>query len=306
MRVLLSGASSFTGYWFGKYLAQAGHEVVGVYRRNKAEEYDGVRARRVALFKEFGSREFGCTFGGGGFLELVRSRSWDVYCHHASDVANYRSPEFDPIAATQTNTHNLKQVLRGLAAASCNRIVFTGTVFERGEGQGSDALPAISRYGVSKSLSWEIFLFECLERGFQLGKFVIPNPFGPLEEPRYTCYLANTWKRGQTAQCRTPLYVRDNIPVELLALEYLRYVEKQPAGVSKAYPSGYVEGQGRFTERVAGEFRSRTDWECAITPTEQSEFTEPMIRVNSESAHRNHPDWDETGSWDRMVEFYTS
>ena len=101
------------------------------------------------------------------------------------------------------------------------------------------------------------------------------------------------------------MYVRDNIPVELLALEYRWFLENQPSGIGRLHPSGYVESQGRFTERVAAEFRARTDWECAISAVRQNEFAEPMIRINSESAAKRHPDWDETGSWDRMVKFYT-
>ena len=45
MRVLLTGGSSFTGCWFARGLALAGHEVTATLR---SSSYDGVRAERVA------------------------------------------------------------------------------------------------------------------------------------------------------------------------------------------------------------------------------------------------------------------
>ncbi len=304
MNILLSGASSFTGYWFGRLLAEAGHQVTTLYRGRSAGDYQSIRKDRVEALKALTDQTFSCTLGEKRFLEVAASQPWDVYCHHASDVTNYRSPDFDPIAATRSNTHNLPHILKALRNSGCDRLLVTGSVFERGEGQGSDRLPAISRYGLSKTLSWEVFLFEALELGFSLGKFVIPNPFGPMEEPRYTSYLARTWKNGETAGCRTPLYVRDNIPVDLLAREYLEFVGTQPEGLSKCYPSGYVESQGRFTERVACEFRRRTDWSCEAVPAEQAEFDEPMIRINSRPSALHHPNWDESAFWDHLVDFY--
>lgn len=304
MRILLSGASSFTGLWFGKALSEAGHQVTGLYRRGRAEDYDGVRGRRVSLFRNFGEQAFGCTFGETRFLELANSDSWDIYCHHASEVTNYRSLEFDHLAATGSNTKNLPTLLQILENRGCRRVVVTGSIFERGEGQGSDGLPAISKYGLSKTLSWEVFLFECLKRELHLGKFVIPNPFGPLEEERFTHYLATSWKRGEGATCHTPLYVRDNIPVDLLALEYRNFLKSPPEEVYKHYPSGYVETQGQFTERVGREFRQRTDWKCQLTTTEQTDFAQPMVRSNSEVGPSHHPEWDESGFWDQMVEYY--
>ena len=39
MKLLLTGCSSFTGYWFAKCLAEAGHEVVATLTRDSAEAY---------------------------------------------------------------------------------------------------------------------------------------------------------------------------------------------------------------------------------------------------------------------------
>src|SRR6266542_4514975 len=96
-----------------------------------------------------------------------------------------------------------------------------------------------------------------------LGKFVIPNPFGPHEEPRFTSFLIKNWFAGATPAVSTPAYLSDNIHVSLLAKVYANFASNVPAtGVKKLNPSGYAETQGAFTERFAREMRRRLNLEC--------------------------------------------
>ena len=47
MKILFTGASSFTGYWFVKALAEAGHEVTVIFTKDCPESYEGIRRARV-------------------------------------------------------------------------------------------------------------------------------------------------------------------------------------------------------------------------------------------------------------------
>ena len=60
------------------------------------------------------------------FLALIKEGGWDLLCHHAADVTNYKSPDFDTVAALRNNTYNLPAVLedsqgRWLPSASYSR-----------------------------------------------------------------------------------------------------------------------------------------------------------------------------------------
>ena len=171
---------------------------------------------------------YGCSFGDERFLALIAEGGWDLLCHHAADVTNYKSPDFDAIAALGNNTHNLPGVLEALKAAGCRRLLLSGSVFEGGEGAGSQGLPDFSPYGLSKALTAQVFRYYCARAGIGLGKFVIPNPFGPYEEPRFTAYLIKNWLAGATPNCSSPAYVRDNIHVSLLAKAYARFAAGGP------------------------------------------------------------------------------
>jgi len=190
----------------------------------------------------------------------------------------------------------------------CRQIVVTGSVFEAGEGAGSESLPAFSPYGVSKALTASIVEYYAGVVGSHLGKFVIPNPFGPFEEPRFTAYLAKKWQGGKVAGVNTPDYVRDNIHVDLLALAYSQFVETLPvgAGLSKMHPSGYVESQGQFAQRFANNMRERTGLECGLDFAVQTEFLEPRIRINSDPAVAMISSWSESNAWDQLAAYYSS
>src|SRR5262249_3745265 len=188
------------------------------------------------------------------FLALAKT-PFDVLCHHGAEVADYRSPDFDPYRAAAANLYRLPEVLRALNDRGCGRLVLTGSVFEANEGAGSTPLRAFSPYGLSKTLTATAGQFYADREGFTFEKFVIPNPFGPHEEPRFPAYLMRTWLAGETARVQTPRYVRDNIHVSLLAKAYSDFVgASPPLGAARwLNPSGYVESQGAFAERVRRE-----------------------------------------------------
>ncbi len=307
LRILLSGASSFTGSWFVRALAEAGHDVTALFTRADLAAYgDDLRGARVRQLQEYCRPVFGCSFGDNDFLRLLESTSPEILCHHGADVSNYRSPEFDFLGAANNNTQRVDHVLQALADVGCNRVVLTGTVFEGGEGAGSDGLPHLSRYGLSKSLTATVFRHFSQTAQFSLGKFVIPNPFGPYEEPRFTAYLVRCWRAGETPCVQTPAYIRDNIHTSLLAKHYAHFVANLTSepGFEKTNPSGYVESQGAFAQRFARELETRLDMPCPVELAIQTAFAEPRIRINTDPLDAEFLRWDETAAWDDVANFY--
>ena len=305
MKILFTGASSFTGRWFIRQLTERGHEVCATFTRASADEYEDVRAERVRSVIEKCRPVFSCRFGDERFLEILKSQKFELLCHHAADATNYRSADFDVERAVANNTHGAGDVLQALGAVG-GAFLSTGSFFEPGEGAGSDGLPALSPYGLSKRLTDDAFRLKCREAGVRMGKFVIPNPFGPWEDARFTTYLARTWSNGAVATVRTPDYVRDNIQVSLLSAAYVAFAERvqQSQECSQVNPSGYVESQGAFAERVAGEMRRRTRWECRLECAAQTEFSEPLVRMNTEPVDGTALGWSESAAWDELAEYY--
>ncbi len=307
MNILFTGGSSFTGYWFVRELAAAGHRVRAVFTGCGPGAYTGVRGERVGALRGLCEPAFNCRFGDEAFLAVVReARGWDLFCHHAAEAANYRSEEFDVSAALAANTRNLPRVLDALGEKGCRAVVLTGSVFEQDEGRGDD-MRAFSPYGLSKGFTWQVFRYQCARRGLRLGKFVIPNPFGPYEEERFTAFLVRSWARGEKPAVKTPAYVRDNIHVNLLAGAYRFFAAAVAGGAQplmRLNPSGYAESQGEFTRRFASEMGKRLALPCAFDLKDQTEFPEPRERVNTDPAAEIVPGWDEVAAWDALAAYY--
>ncbi len=311
MRVLLTGGSSFTGAWFARALAACGHEVVAPVRGTR-DGYAGVRGERVRMLEACSEVVWECAFGDERFMALAGAGA-DVLCHHAAQVGDYRSPDFDIAGAVAANTRNLRATLGAMQAAGLRGVLHTGSVFEQDEGAGTLPLRAFSAYGLSKGLSAQVIAHHAGELGMAQAKFVIPNPFGPLEEPRFCAYLMRCWKEGRVAEVKTPGYVRDNIHVGLLAAAYVDLAERLAAGGAPGHlgPSGYVEQQGAFTERFAREMRARSALACEVALPEQAEFGEPMVRINADPAlpavlarPLSALGWSEAGAWDAIAAYY--
>jgi UDP-glucose 4-epimerase len=209
MRILFTAASSFTGSWFIKALAAAGHEIVGTLQR-KIGDYEGLRRERVEQVQALARLAPEVSFGSESFLKLLKqSTPFDLLCHHAAELRNHKSPDFDVIGAVQNNARRLPEVITTFKQNGGKAILLTGTIYEPDEGHGSEPLRAFSPYGLSKGLTWQVFRYYCETGGMPLGKFVMPNPFGPWEDRGFTLYLMTAWekwKSGRSADTR--LYPR--------------------------------------------------------------------------------------------------
>ncbi|MFN4123401.1 MAG: NAD-dependent epimerase/dehydratase family protein [Flavobacteriales bacterium] len=305
MKILFTGASSFTGFWFAKKLVEAGHEVHCTFTASSIDTYDDVRKLRSELLSNLTYNHFGIKFGDERFIALIEKENFDLLCHHAAYVTNYKSPEFDVVHAVMENTNNCLKVLQTLLDKGCKKMLLTGSVFEGGEGRGTEPLLHFSPYGLSKSLSAQIFEYYTNKMQFGYGKFVIPNPFGPFEEKRFTAYLINSWLKGEVPQIGTPDYVRDNIPVTLLADYYVHFCENLREGEKKKLsPSGICGSQGDFAGIVAREAGKRLELPCDYTKKVQTDFSEPMERLNLDKDLTIESYFDEQAFWDAFINFY--
>ena len=135
MKILMTGASSFTGYWFAKVLAKAGHEVIATMQKNSVEDYEGIRKKRVEELNTCVSLIFNCSSGDEVFIEQIQKFKPDILCLHGHDNRNYRSPDYDYETAIKSALNNIELIFSELLSSnSSSKVVHTGTYFEQGEG----------------------------------------------------------------------------------------------------------------------------------------------------------------------------
>jgi nucleoside-diphosphate-sugar epimerase len=284
-RILLTGASSFTGLWIAEAMAAAGHEVVAPLTR-EADAYSGLRGERVARLAGSAERVFVAPLDSDRFRDLARAGRFDVLAHHAADIPGYRSPDYDAVAGAARNLAGAEAAVRAASAGGCRALISTATVFEPGEGGEGPHAPAVSPYGISKGLTGQALAGFAAQASLAFGRFVIANPFGVLEEGRMAWSLFQAWFRGEPGRVLTPAYVRDNQPVPDLAAAYARLAERllsagEPVRLDSR-PSGLVGTQGDFARRLAAEAAPRLGLACDLVLNDQVDFPEPRVRVNAE------------------------
>lgn len=303
-RVLLTGASSFTGVWIAEALAAAGFEVVAPLLRAR-DAYEGTRRERVVRLERCATVLFERPFGSDAFVDSLSGLGrLDVLAHHAAHITGYRDPAYDALDGLRRNTEGAQAVLRAFAEAGGRAVVLTGSVFEAGEGGEAGSL-AVTPYGLSKTLTSTAFAYWAAEAGLRFARFVIPSPYGPLEEPRFGWFLFRTWFGGGVPVVKTPLYVRDHIAAPGLAEAYVRCVREALDGPGQslvARPSGWIATQGDFALRVAAEAGRRLGRELPLQLSEQARFEEPRVRVNADVALP--ASLGDAAFWDAYVAWY--
>jgi nucleoside-diphosphate-sugar epimerase len=305
MRVLLTGASSFTGCWIAAALAEAGVEVVATLRRPLAD-YAGLSRQRLDKALAAGARPVErCAFGDARFFALIAHEGpVDLLCHHGAEVGELRRDGYDPLAALASTTANAAAVLSALARSGGRGIVVTGTVFEADHAAGR---PAANAYGLAKTLISEMLRFHAGRAGLAFGRFVIPHPIGPLEKPGLTRHLIETWLAGGVALVRHPQLVRDLVPVDLLAAAYARFCHglALEGGVRQRAPSGLVGSLGDLAEQIGAVMRPRLGRPCEVRradPPEPSD--EPPVCRNDEPLPELRSGPALARAWDRLADYY--
>lgn len=279
MRVLLTGAGSFTGAFFARALAEGGAEVIAPLRGPLATT-DVLRTRRLAKIRTRVELVPAAAMGSTRLRDLAAANGpFDLVCLHAAEVGDFRRPDYDPFAAAASTTAGLGRLLE---AARCRAVLVTGSVFEADAGAGDASLGAIGAYGLAKTLAFSAVRWTCEQQGVALSKFTIAHPFGPFEKAGLTSALLAAWAKGEAGLVARPRLVRDFVPVSALAQAYADMARTVSAeGVRhRLTPSGFAEPVVAFVERLARAMRPRLGRPCAyIVDEPATPSAEPLRRV---------------------------
>ncbi len=306
MRVLLTGASSFSGLWLVRALVAAGADVLAVARGHPTG-YGALRRLRMERVARLASTRFETAFGSAGFLELLlEAEPFDVLSLHHAEVGDFRHPGYDALAAARANTLGIEAVLDRLRRRGLRRVVLTGSVFEADEGDGDRPLEAVGAYGLAKTLTASLVRHAAAAVGVELVKITLPSPFGAFQAGGLADHLLRAWQADEVPILRHPERVRDFVPIEFLAAHYAAVaLGRMPAAEGRANPSGHVESCAAFADRLAREMRPRLGRACHFTMADRPGADgEPRCRFNTEPLPALFDRARRGRSWDRLALHY--
>lgn len=304
VKVLLTGASSFSGLWIARALAGAGHHVIAPLKRPLIA-YSSLRRERVQLLAAEVDVRFDAPLESDAFKAILSGEASQAFIHHAADIPNYGDPSYDLVEGFNRNVSGLADLIAEFSRAGGQSFLASGSIFEFERPAAEQDKLAISPYGLSKSLTNITLQHYALWSGLSFGRLVISAPFGPYEEGRFAWSLVKAWSKGMAGTVRTPRYVRDNIPASLLGQAYAAFLDQAQAarGVSLvARPMGFAGTQLTFAERLAQELGPRLGLECEIEALAQPHLDQPETVLNTDPAIPN--DWRSAEFWDDYADFY--
>ena len=292
MKILFTGASSFTGYHLVNSLLDH-HSMICTFRKN-TDDYEGIYRERVELIQP----KVDVIKGGFGSPEFIDALSnVDLVFHHGAHVHGYQHASFPEQWAIEQNTYGLDLVMEQAQRNGC-RIALTQSIFEK---------EPFSAYSRSKYETTRAFEQSAAKHNVVLKRLVLPNPIGPMCNEKLLFYLCQTWLEGGEVFIKNPHLIRDNLPVDLLAQSVVSWVESDKELLE---PSGYC-GTNRFwVSFFAEQCRQRCDFATKIIfnnhDNDDKQMYEPAQLCNSESCFERFPNWREDQFWDELIEHLVS
>lgn len=288
--ICLTGASSFSGSWFCKNLLDQGYSVVALVNSTESE----LITRRLANFENHKDVLI-CNTNAFIGMEI----KYELLALHGTATFDYRSSNFDIDKAVNETVSTSHKILK---RNKPKYIVHTGTFSEKNESVSDGDKKSFNRYSESKSIIWDQHRELAKDYNIQIYKYVMPNPFGPLENPKFTHYLINCWRDGKLPQIKYPGYIRDNVPIDLLSEHYVKFIDNifrnDYENEFRIYPSLYIESVLSFAQRYAHEIGKRLNLTLQVDHQKNHIFEEPRLRVNSDLCTKIVENWSEENSWD--------
>lgn len=295
--VAITGASSFTGAWLCRYLAENGFEVYGLLQR-ASNAYEGLQRLRIELVLHSACKiAYDLSSTDGSYLSWIEANRPQVWIHHHHHMTNFRNQLYDVETAKGECVEPLRALVECLKRNGCRHIIQSGSYLEPDvSGQFATSLP----YAQSKLEVWKTLASLTAEHGIKLSKIVIPNPIGPFENADrlipslVRASLERTVFRLQNINSRAI-----NLPVNLLCQSYVAAITN--AGIDKLTPEQWrpavkPESTIVFVKRVMTDLiEQRLNIEpCRLA----SDIRERHgANENSENFDYLDVDWDNFWSW---------
>lgn len=282
-RILLTGCSSFTGYWFASELINMGFELVCPLP-HEYDEYLGVKKQRLDSMRNKATLVFKCPFGSNEFIELCKNQYYGMGVH-GFYMKDYNNRNYKISSSFSQNLKNLENILE-ILQKNRTRIIYSSSIFENAINLEDDNNESTSidwyNYAFSKKVTFLALRSLCQQYGLTFQRFVITNPFGPYEDKKFCFHLMNSILEKKDFIIKTPFYTRDMIQVDLLAKLYANaFLDENGKNIDEFRPSQYSMKIFEFAEIFISKISKYCGYKIKIFKENQETFKEPEILVNN-------------------------
>jgi len=276
-KILFTGLSSFTGFYFINQLSNnKNNKIFCILSKNK-KDYDFFKKKRISLIskKKNVNLIFNVKFGDKKFINLLSKEKFNFLCFHHAYTKNYNNDKkFNFKKSLKENLNNVDELFKYINKKS--KIIITNTIFQKIPKKN---YKSINNYGVSKELTYEKLKKLCNFHKIKYKSFFITNPWGIYEEKKLHYYLIENWLKNKEVIIKFPNYIRDNIHIEKLSKEYQKVINSK-SEKKEYFPSGYCSSNKVFIEALRKEFEKYFNVKTKVKYLKRIKGDQPIIRVN--------------------------
>lgn len=306
--LLLTGVSSFTGFWFAKKLRAKGFNIICPLPRSKGDYFD-IKSIRIQNLEDDITLVFDCPIGSKKFKALL-NKKYEAICLHAAHVTDYQSSKFDLLFSLTQNLNDIEYILEQSMDNGTKSIIWTSSIFEDVIDKNDEDFDYYKvpwlKYALSKKTSYTIVKHLALSIGLNFVRFVIPNPFGPFEDQKLCFHLTKSLMQGNDFIIKTPDYVRDMIHIEKLAEIYVKQIlHRNETSFKECRPSEYRMKIFDFAKLLTSKYNRFHNTDHEIGKIKQDIFNEPLELLNSEFKSASRKSKDNDDLWHNYFGFYS-
>ena len=215
--IFLTGCTSFTGFHFAQELSKK--NFIYCFVNRDLDSYKNLKLKRLKILKKNKKIKlfFNSPFGSSKMINYLKKENEIIFCfHHAQTKYSKNDNKFSLFNSFYKDTFNIDNFFK-LLGHKIKKIIFSSSIFQK---DFSNTKIDFSKYAFNKSNTFMFIKFFCYHYDIQLINFIISNPFGQLEDQRFTYYLIKNWKTNKTPIINTPNLIRENILIDDLKKYY--------------------------------------------------------------------------------------
>ena len=254
MKVLFTGSSSFTGYYFLKEINKNKIKTFAVFSREKKEykkifqkEILNSKMRYIVPCKKV-------NFGSKKYIDIIKKENINVICFHHFIVGNLNN-KYDFNKNLKKLLQNIEEVIFQLSLNKNSSIIYTSSVYQK-ISSSRKYLNDKSRinYGYTKLILSQILKYMCKKYKIKFINFELQNPIGKFEkENSLPFYIASSFFNKNKIKLENPRRIFKYQFIENISKDYVKALINKK-NLKSRYKTNSVEG---FKEILLNQFKDK-------------------------------------------------
>lgn len=254
MKILFTGSSSFTGYYFLKELNKNKIESFAIFSKKKKTYKKNYQRDILNNKMKYIKPISNVSFGSKKYTNIIKTKKINILCFHHFIVGNLNN-KYNFNSNLKKLLKNIETVVKELSKNKNSSIIYTSSVYQK-ISSNLRYLNDKSRvnYGYTKLILSQILRYMCKKYKVKFVNFELQNPIGKFEKKNsLPYYIASSFFKKKNIKLDNPERIFKYQFIEIISKDYVKTLKIKKFVKSK-YKSNLVK---EFKEKLLDKFNSK-------------------------------------------------